>query len=63
MKLLPAVADNPRPNVPAYVFMLIAVLSTIRSLIHIFAPDGGAGSIAGLDLSAGASGIEFAFAL
>jgi hypothetical protein len=36
----------------------------VRSCIHLLAPDGGAGSIAGMDLSvAGASGIIFSFAL
>jgi hypothetical protein len=44
--------------------MLIAILSTVRSCIHLLAPDGGAGSIAGLDLSVdGAPGIIFSFAL
>ena len=51
-------------KLPAYVFMLIAIISTIRSCIHLLSPDGGAGSIAGMDLSvAGAEGIIFAFAL
>jgi hypothetical protein len=31
-----------------YFFILFAIVSTVRSLIHIFAPDGGAGSIAGI---------------
>jgi hypothetical protein len=36
----------------------------VRSCIHLLAPDGGAGSVAGMDLNvAGASGIVFAFAL
>jgi hypothetical protein len=64
--LLPARADNTIPGMklPAYVFALIAVVSTVRSCIHLLAPDGGAGSIAGMDLTvAGASGIVFAFAL
>jgi hypothetical protein len=40
------------------------VISAVRSCIHILAPDGGAGSIAGMDLSvAGADGIIFSFAL
>jgi len=44
--------------------MFLAILSTVRSCIHLLAPDGGAGTIAGMDLSiAGASGIIFAFAL
>jgi hypothetical protein len=50
-------------KLPVYVFKLIAIASTIRSFIHVLAPDGGAGSIAGMDLSAGAPGIIFAFGL
>jgi hypothetical protein len=64
--LFPMPADNTIRGLklPAYVFMLIAIISTVRSCIHLLAPDGGAGSIAGLDLSvAGAEGIIFAFAL
>jgi hypothetical protein len=64
--LLPATVDNTVRGVrlPARVFVLIAVVSVIRSCIHVLAPDGGAGSIAGMDLNvAGASGIVFAFAL
>ena len=64
--LLPAKADNTirGMKLPVYVFALIAIISTVRSLIHLLAPDGGAGSIAGMDLAvAGASGIIFAFAL
>lgn len=64
--LLPARADNTvrGMKLPVYVFALIAIVSTVRSLIHLLAPDGGAGSIAGMDLSvAGANGIIFAFAL
>jgi hypothetical protein len=64
--LLPARADNSirGSKLPVYVFTLIALVSTVRSCIHLLAPDGGAGSIAGLDLSvAGADGIIFAFGL
>lgn len=64
--LFPAQADNTirGGRVPVAIFALLAVISFIRSCIHVFAPDGGAGSIAGLDLSvAGASGIVFAFGL
>jgi hypothetical protein len=62
---LPARADNSvrGMKLSVYVFTLIAILSTIRSFIHLLAPDGGAGSIAGMDLSAGAPGIIFAFGL
>lgn len=64
--LLPAKIDNTIHGIKLsyYVFAIYAVLSTVRSVIHLLAPDGGAGSIAGLDLSvAGADGIIFAFAL
>lgn len=64
--LLPATADNRMRGwkLPYFLFGFLAVLSAIRSLIHLLAPDGGAGSIAGMDLSvAGASGIVFAFGL
>lgn len=64
--LLPAQADNTLGGMklPLYVFMAIAIVSTIRSLIHLLAPDGGAGSIAGMDLKVeGAAGIIFSFAL
>jgi hypothetical protein len=65
-RLLPAKAANTIHGykLPVYVFALIAIISTVRSFIHLLAPDGGAGSIAGMDLSvSGASGIIFAFAL
>lgn len=62
-----------RPNIdntlrgmklPFYVFVLIVIISFVRSAIHLLSPDGGAGSIAGFDLSvAGGAGIIFAFGL
>jgi hypothetical protein len=64
--LLPTKIDNTIRGwkLPFYVFAVYAIISTVRSCIHILAPDGGAGSIAGMDLSvAGANGIIFAFAL
>lgn len=64
--LLPARADNSLrgSKLPFYIFTLIAAVGVVRSCIHIFSPDGGAGSIAGMDLSvSGANGIIFAFAL
>lgn len=63
---LPATAGNTiyGMKLPVYVFTVLAVISTVRSCIHLLAPDGGAGSIAGMDLSvAGSNGIVFAFAL
>ncbi len=64
--LLPARADNSLrgSKLPFYALILIAAIGTIRSCIHIFSPDGGAGSIAGMDLSVtGAGEVIFAFAL
>jgi len=44
--------------------MPIAFIGAVRSCIHLLAPDGGAGSIAGMNLEmAGADGIVFSFAL
>ena len=63
---LPAKIDNSIRGwkLPVYVFALYAIVSTVRSFIHLLSPDGGAGSIAGMDLTvAGADGIIFAFAL
>jgi len=63
--LLPAKADNivRGMQLPFYAFAAIAIVGTVRSCTHLLAPDGGAGSIAGMDLSAGRDGIVFAFAL
>ncbi len=64
--LLPAKIDNVihGTKLPFYVFALYAIVSTARSCIHLLSPDGGAGTIAGMDLSGtGADGIIFAFAL
>jgi hypothetical protein len=47
-ELLPAVDRTYEgPDVPFYFLIAIAAASTIRSLIHLLAPDGGAASIAG----------------
>ena len=64
--MFPACADNTLrgSKLPAYIFALIGVVSLVRSCIHVFAPDGGAGTIAGMNLDvAGADGIIFSFAL
>jgi hypothetical protein len=64
--LLPARADNTirGSNIPLYLLMLVAFIGVVRSCIHIFAPDGGAGSIAGMNLNVtGANEVIFAFAL
>ena len=51
-------------NVTAIIFFLVTIFTIVRSCIHILAPDGGAGSIAGIDLSvAGGSNIVSIFAL
>jgi hypothetical protein len=43
--------------------IILTVISTARSLIHIFLPDGGAGAIAGIDLSGTLKGaVIFTFA-
>jgi hypothetical protein len=63
---LPARADNTirGSKIPFYLFILVAVIGLVRSCIHIFAPDGGAGSIAGMNMNVtGADEVIFAFAL
>ena len=64
--LLPIEIDNAirGTKIPFYIFSLYAIISTVRSCIHLLSPDGGAGTIAGMDLSVvGADGIIFSFAL
>ncbi len=52
-RLFPVIDKDYTGATPPFFYFLIvvAIVSTIRSLIHIFAPDGGAGSIAGIDIS------------
>jgi len=51
-RLFPPVnKDYTGAKIPFYFLILIAIVSTIRSLIHVFAPDGGANSIAGIDVA------------
>ena len=38
-------------SISFYAFIFITLISTFRSLIHLLARDGGAGTIAGMDLS------------
>lgn len=57
-RLLPPVSEGyGGPRLPYYFLVLAAVVSTARSLVHILAPDGGAGTIAGLavDVEGGAN--------
>lgn len=64
--LFPQKADNVLNGSkwPLYFFILITVVGTVRSLIHVTSPDGGAGSIAGINLNVtGANEVVFAFAL
>jgi len=53
IKLLPAVINNNYHGIklPKYAFLLITVATIVRSLIHVFAPDGGAQSIATIPLN------------
>ncbi|MGP8215775.1 MAG: hypothetical protein ACLQQ4_09455 [Bacteroidia bacterium] len=65
-KIFPESANNnyKGSKLAAIIFLIIAIIGVVRSCIHFLAPDGGAGSIAGMDLSvAGADGIIFAFSL
>lgn len=48
---------------PLAVLGLFACINVVRGGIHLFAPDGGAGSIAGLDLSRDAQTILALFAI
>jgi hypothetical protein len=64
--LLPAKAGNTILGTkwPFIVFVIMAVIGTVRSLVHMFSADGGAGSIAGMNLAvSGAEEVIFAFAL
>ena len=46
------------------VLLIVAIIGIVRSCIHMFAPDGGAWSIAGIDVNvAGGDAIIFTFAL
>ena len=64
--IFPTKADNTirGTKLPLYFFILIASIGIVRSCIHIFSRDGGAGSIAGMNLDiSGANEVIFAFAL
>ena len=50
-RILPSVDESYQgPKIPFYFLILVTIASTARSLIHILAPDGGAYSIAGIDI-------------
>ena len=64
--LFPPRADNTirGSKWPCYLLILTAIVWTVRSCIHIFSADGGAGSIAGMNLAVtGANEVILAFAL
>jgi hypothetical protein len=50
--LLPPARNHYRgPAIATWFLAAYTLLATARSLVHVFAPDGGAGSIAGIDIS------------
>ncbi|HWA64140.1 MAG TPA: hypothetical protein VG939_22420 [Caulobacteraceae bacterium] len=49
-------------RIPALILALMALVNLVRGGVHAFAPDGGAHSIAGLDLAAGSQTILSLFA-
>ena len=54
IKLMPDSIDNNfrGMKISQYAFLIITVVTIVRSLIHVFAPDGGAQSIATIPLDA-----------
>jgi len=50
-RLFPTGQEYEGPRSPFYFLILVAITSTVRSLVHLFFPDGGAGLIAGIDVS------------
>ena len=67
MKFLPlfpeAKNDYPGYKAVLVIVVLLAIVSTVRSLIHIFLPDGGSNAIAGLVIPGDAnSAVIFTFA-
>ena len=53
IKILPDVIDNQFRGlkIAQYAFLILTVATLVRSLIHVFAPDGGAQSIATIPLA------------
>lgn len=64
-KIFPAAVNNEFHGygIVVYVFVAYSIMSMARSLIHFFSADGGAGSIAHIDLSQGGENIIFVFGL
>jgi hypothetical protein len=60
--LLPRLEPGPRPDAASRFLALCGVLAVIPGMIHVFLPDGGAGVIAGIDLSGDAARIVAMFA-
>lgn len=58
-KILPEQIKNEFPGhkFSAYAFLIITIITVARSLAHMFLPDGGAESIATIDLSVGGADI------
>jgi len=50
------------PSAPSRFLVLCGVLAVVPGMIHVFLPDGGAGVIAGIDLSSDATRIVSMFA-
>lgn len=50
-RLFPEATEYTGPKSPFYFLVLMAIVSTGRSLIHMFFADGGAGIIAGIDVN------------
>lgn len=56
--------DYTGSKLASVIFLLIALMGAVRSCIHFLAPDGGAGSIAGINLDiSGSKEVIFAFSL
>jgi hypothetical protein len=53
IRLFPKQVDNNFQGykIASIIFLLVTIFTIIRSCIHILAPDEGAGSIAGIDVS------------
>ena len=65
MSLLPPRWNEPYRGLPiAWQLLLVfAAINLFRGSVHLFAPDGGAGSIAGIDLARGGAVIVMLFAV